>query len=789
MIRSGSKAGFLYICSTITISCILKKGIFILSLLICLISAYPQKVAVVLSGGGAKGVTHIGVLQALEENGIPIDYIAGTSMGAIIGGLYAAGYSPAQMIQIINSEEFTKWVSGKLDSKYTYFFRKGQPDPSWLSFRFKYDSILQTQLPTNIVSPLQMDFAFLELFSEASAASGYDFNNLMVPFRCVAADIRKSEPYVLKKGDLGSAIRASMTFPFYFKPIKIDGRLLFDGGMYNNFPSDVVMDDFFPDIIIGSKAAGNYPDPSEDDVVSQLKSMLMGETKFNMYCDASVLIEPTLKPINLIDFSNTEAFIDSGYVATYRQINKIRQFVVDTVTQEMHDSIRKCFKDRKPKIEVNKVEVRGLEPGQDLYVSNVILGQVKARKYGAYYPDNLTLDEVKAGYFKVMGENRIKSSYPKLVYDTATLHYKLIIDAKYEKAIKADFGGSISSGATNEIFLQLQYSLWRKVATTARVNGFFGRFYNSALLGGKIELPGGKPKYLEAEYTFNQFNYFRTKSIFFIDDTPTYLYENNTYFRLDMGFPITYKGKIETGITLGTNRADYFQTNTATEEDIPDKTKFNFFSPYVETEFSTLNRKQYSNQGYRILTSIQFVTGREIQTPGTTSVQQGVYSQYHNYFNVKFEYDKYFRVGKLYRPGINFEIQATTLDSLRNYTSTTLYMPNYTPVYEMATLYQPQYRPKGYIAAGIRNVFAVSKNIDFRLEGFLMAPWREITSNSMQEAVFSAPFPSLYYVLSGSFVYYTPIGPLSASVNYYDDDTPVSFFINIGFIIFNRSAF
>ena len=117
----------------------MKKYTILLLFLICFFSVFPQKVAVVLSGGGAKGVSHIGVLKALEENGIPIDYIAGTSMGAIIGGLYASGYSPDQMMQIINSEEFTKWVSGKLDLEYTYFFRQGQPDASWLSFRFKYD--------------------------------------------------------------------------------------------------------------------------------------------------------------------------------------------------------------------------------------------------------------------------------------------------------------------------------------------------------------------------------------------------------------------------------------------------------------------------------------------------------------------------------------------------------------------------------------------------------------------------------------------------------------------------
>jgi len=767
----------------------LKKSIFLLLLFTCIISAFPQKVAVVLSGGGAKGVTHIGVLRALEEQGIPIDYIAGTSMGAIIGGLYASGYSPDQMQRIINSDEFTKWVSGKLDLEYTYYFRKGQPDPSWLSFRFKYDSVLQTQLPTNIVSPVRMDFAFLELFSEASAVSGYNFDNLMVPFRCVAADIRNNLPYIMKDGDVGKAIRASMTFPFYFKPIRIEGRLLFDGGMYNNFPSDVVMNDFSPDIIIGSKASGNYSPPNEDDVVSQLTSMLMGETKFDMFCDASVLVEPQLKDVNVIDFSNTEAFIDSGYIATMRLIPLIRQFVIETVTLEMHNEIRESFNKRKPEIKVNSVEVRGLQQGQAMYVANAILGQVKRHKSGTYFSQDLDIQDVKTGYFKVLGEDRLKSAYPSFLYDSASQRYKFIFDAQYEKGLEADFGGSLSSGATNEIFLQLEYSYWRKVISSVKVNGYFGRFYNSALLGSRIEVPGRKPMYLEAQYTFNQFNYFRTKTFFFIDDNPVFLYENNNYFRIDAGFPLSYKGKLETGFTWGSNRADYFQNNTPSQEDVADKTKFNFFSPYIEIEINTLNRKQYPNQGYRIYTSAQFVNGNEKHFPGSTSLLTGNYTHSHSYFQVKFLYDRYFRSGRLYRPGINFEIQAYSLENFRNYTSTTLYLPNYAPVYVMSTLYQSVFRPAGYAALGLRNVFAVRKNFDIRIEGFLMAPFREVESGQKQVAVLSKLFPSIQYIASASFVYNTPIGPLSASLNKYSDDTPVSFFVNIGYIIFNRSAF
>jgi NTE family protein len=454
----------------------------------------------------------------------------------------------------------------------------------------------------------------------------------------------------------------------------------------------------------------------------------------------------------------------------------------------MHDSIRKNFNNRKHELLVNSVEVHGLQQGQDLYVANAILGQVRLRRANTFYAHDLPIDKIRTGYFKVLGEDRITTAYPTLSYDTNMQRYKLII-AQYEKGLEADFGGSLSSGGSNEIFLQMKYSIWHKIAATAKINGSFGRFYNSALLGGRIEMPGRKPKYLEAEYTFNQFNYYRTSSFFFVDDTPSFLYENNTYLRLDAGFPVTYQGKLEIGITLGSNRSDYFQTNTATQEDKADRTKFNFYSPYFQMEFNTLNRKQYSNQGYRIFSSVHFVSGLEKHSPGSTSVLTGSYTDYHNYFIVRFIYDKYFRAGKVYKPGINFEIQANSLGSFRNYTSTTLFMPVYTPVYEMGTIYQAAYRPAGFAAFGMRNVFTVSKNIDLRAEGFLMAPFRELSSNSSQQAIKSDLFPALHYILSSSFVYKTPIGPLSATLNYYDDETPLSFFVNIGFIIFNRCAF
>ena len=218
-------------------------------------SATGQKVGLVLSGGGAKGMAHIGVIRVLEENNIPIDYIAGTSIGAIVGGLYAAGYTPDEMEELFKSDDFYFWSTGKIQKDYRYYFKIPEEDPAWIDLRLeKKDEKLKILPPTNFVPQEQMDFAFMELFAATNAACKYNFDSLMVPFFCVATDVNKSQPLVMRSGDLGSAIRASMTVPLVFKPIEIDGVLLFDGGILNNFPHDIMKDLFQPDIIIDRKS-------------------------------------------------------------------------------------------------------------------------------------------------------------------------------------------------------------------------------------------------------------------------------------------------------------------------------------------------------------------------------------------------------------------------------------------------------------------------------------------------------------------------------------------------------
>ncbi len=173
----------------------------LLSVLPALLKAQAhQSVGLVLSGGGAKGIAHIGLIQALEDNDIPIDYITGTSMGAIVGGLYACGYTPAEMMELINSDYFGYLSSGKADPAFTYYFSKGSPSPQMFAMSVGgRDSTARSKIfnPQSLISPMPMSFGFMQIFSAYGAQCDGNFDRLFVPFRCVASDVAQKRKKVM----------------------------------------------------------------------------------------------------------------------------------------------------------------------------------------------------------------------------------------------------------------------------------------------------------------------------------------------------------------------------------------------------------------------------------------------------------------------------------------------------------------------------------------------------------------------------------------------------------------
>ncbi|MFH2094198.1 MAG: patatin-like phospholipase family protein, partial [Bacteroidota bacterium] len=349
-----------------------KKLLILILAVVCIISADAQTVGVVLSGGGAKGMSHIGVLKALEENNIPIDYVAGTSIGAIIAGLYAIGYSPEEMEVIFKSDEFNKWAFGIMDDEYKYYFKEDEPNAAWISLDFSYDSILKPHIPTNIISPHQMDFAYMQIFAAAAARARYNFDSLFVPFRCVAVDVYKHKEVVFRKGDLASSIRASMTIPLFFKPLIIDDCLLFDGGILNNFPVDVMDRDFDPDVIIGSKVSSNSAKPDEDDVLLQIENLVTEFTSFDIPGDKGILIEPLVSNVGLMDFDKADELVKNGYFETSYQMNKIDSMITRRVDRIEVEKRRLSYRQSLPEILISNIYIEGLNTRQKSYITRCL---------------------------------------------------------------------------------------------------------------------------------------------------------------------------------------------------------------------------------------------------------------------------------------------------------------------------------------------------------------------------------------------------------------------------------
>lgn len=318
----------------------LSKIIFVVSLLLVSYQAHSQepsvvqerpKVGLVLSGGGAKGAAHIGVLKYIEEAGIPIDYIAGTSMGSIVGGMYALGYSADEILDIISSVNWDNLISNEVDRRNISFSRKVEKGSQVINIALSLNTdqaelqsrSIRNSLPKGLVSGDNL----INLFN--SLAVGYsdsmDFDRLPVPFICMATNLITGEANVLQSGEFTKALRASMAIPVLFDPIKMNNTLYVDGGLSCNFPAEQCRA-MGADYIIGvSMSSGLEEDPERLSSllyqVKQLKEVITDKDfdRYGQHCD--LFINPDLKGVGMLSFDaeSVARVTESGYEAAAAQ--------------------------------------------------------------------------------------------------------------------------------------------------------------------------------------------------------------------------------------------------------------------------------------------------------------------------------------------------------------------------------------------------------------------------------------------------------------------------------------
>ncbi|MCG3166069.1 MAG: hypothetical protein POELPBGB_01845 [Bacteroidia bacterium] len=744
--------------------------------------SFAQKVGLVLSGGGSSGMVHIGVLKALEENNIPVDYIAGTSAGGLVGGMYAAGMTPAEMEAFVMSPQFINMSKGIIEEQFIYYFKSKEETADWISLRFNRDkdSVFKAVLPTNIMSPFPMDFSLMELTSGASAACNYNFDSLFIPFRCVAADVANKKQVIFRNGNLSEAIRSTISYPFYLKPITVDGQVLFDGGLYNNFPADVVLEDFYPDIIIGSTVAANTAPPDEDNVISQIKNMLMLKTDYSVICENGIIIEPQLNDIGLFDFTQSKYVIDEGYKETMKRMPEIKAAVARRISDEERAIKRSEFLKKKDALVFDNIYINGLSRYEALYVE---------RSLRKNKNENISIAELRKRYFKLVADDKIKKIYPRSKINRTNGFYDLYLDIQKDNDFIAQFGGNFASRSINNAFIGLQYKYLGITALSISANTYFGRFYTSGQIKGRIDFPFIVPFYLEAGATINQWNYFNSATTFFETIKPSFLISTDTDGEISAGMPATYKGKVVIGVNGGQIINEYYQTKNFSSADQTDNLTFKFISAHGSYETNTHNRKQYANKGRYFNMRFRYVQADVYETPGTTGTTDLRIVDFKRWLQAKIVLDTYLRKYSFYKLGIYAEAVYSSQPFFANYSSTIQFAPAFQPFAESRTLFYPDFRANQYIGLGARNVFEILKNLDLRIEGYAFQPWREIIRKDDFTAAYADKIRMPRFMASFALVFSSPIAPVSFSANFYDkQDNNWSFLFNVGYILFNKKA-
>ncbi|MCB0760892.1 MAG: patatin-like phospholipase family protein [Flavobacteriales bacterium] len=755
-------------------------AIFHLALCLMLVfttQAQDQRVGIVLSGGGASGIAHVGFLKALEENNIPIDFIAGTSMGAVIGGLYASGYSVAQIDSIVRSDEYRRMATGELEDELRFYFKSRPDDASMATIKLGGDKIISTTLPTNLINPVLFDYNLMEQFSEAAAAAQYDFDSLFVPFRCVASDIVTKEQVVFDRGHLNVAIRASATYPFYLHPIRVDGRLLYDGGLYNNFPSDVIYETFIPDVIIGCTVSENVAPPKEDDLVSQLANMIRTQTNFDLLCDQMVIVEP--KPdLGTFDFARMPEAIDDGYAATMEQMTEIRAMIHKFADPEEVEVRRKAFNNKKVPVVIEDVTINGLDRSQRSYVRGILGTKM----------DSITIDQLKKPYFRLFSDDKIKSIFPVLMYSRSTNKYRLILDVKREKDLLVSFGGNFSSRPINTGFVGLKYNVFRKNSATLSANSYFGKLYGSVHADVKLDFSAKIPFTVEPGFTQNRWDYFRSLATFFEDVKPSFIVANERFAGLTMRVPTGTKSRLSLYADYAYFFDEYYQTEQFLSVDTVDQTVFESGIGKLVFERNTLNRKQFANRGDYLMLSVKYVQGMERTIPGSTSAIRDTTSAFREWVAAKLSYTNYMLSSRYVTLGFHLEGLASTQPFFQNHIATLIAAPAFQPTLESKTLFVRSYHAHNYAAAGLIGIISPAKNFDIRTEAYAYNAIGQIETNAQNQSVYNWTSEP-QFIGAATAIYSSPIGPVSFAVNYIDKrDDPWSFVFNFGYLIFNRSV-
>ena len=762
---------------------ILSRIISVISLVILSLATLgnvsAQKVALVLSGGGAKGLAHAGVIKALEENNIPIDYVAGTSMGAVVGAFYAAGYSADEIMKIVSSREMQNWIKNIPKKKFQYLYYKEEIDPSWVSLKLSLDSSFSAKINTSISKDYILNFELARYLSPASKFAKGDFDRLFVPYRSTASEIFTEKDIVLKKGGLSDAARASMAVPFLYRPIKINNELLFDGGIYNNFPVETAKEEFDPDLVIGvnvgTKKMTDYPILDDEDLLTEsIVFAMLDKTDSTELNSDDIFIDVDLENYTALDFKFAKQITELGYQSAMKKMNGIKSSIDRRISDEELAARRNQFRNNAKETQIDSLAIDGFQKGQLHFIN------------GRFSSDRpMSASTIEAGYNKIVSDDYFSNVYPSYRFDDGQV---FLISGNPNPKLKGKIGGSLATRGMSQLYIGFDLKRLTRVLTHHSLGIHTGRFYQSFNAKSKIQFAGKKEISLTPQITYNRWNYLSTTDIFNKQANPEVLDTRDFNYALHFQLPVARTLKLKISSSFFHNSYKYSNRSVLISSDTLDDFRIQGGKFRVELFNNSLNYLQYPSLGSLLLIHANYFHTQSDYSAGNTSNVTSYSGINQNWYKIGLVAEKYFQMGSSYSIGLGSSAMFSNQPEMGTVRTTVVNQPGYFPLQDTKTMIMEKLRGRKFIAGSVKNIFHLSSNLSMRLEGHAYHGFEMLVGAEGQLGSYQTS-GELTFAATSSLVYQSLIGPIAISLNYYDQQAAKwGGFFHLGYFLFNKKS-
>ncbi len=681
-------------------------------------------------------------------------------MGAIVGGLYAAGYTTEEMMQLLLSKDFANWSTGQIDRKLTYYFYKDSPTPAMLNVPVptRRDSLSSNSiLPSSLISPLPMNFAFMELFAAYTAQCGGNFDNLFVPFRSVTSDVYHKHKIVCRSGSLGDAIRASMSFPVVFHPIEMDSVLVYDGGIYDNFPVDVMREDFAPSIMIGVDVSAPDGKPKANDLIEQLEDMIIQNNDYSLPQDEGIKLRINLEEFSLLDFPKARQIYRIGYDKAMEMMDSICGRIKTRVPKEERQLRREVFKSATPYIRFDSVCVTGGTPAQNRYFKNIFIDNRR---------DTFGIRQAKSAYYRAITGGKLRNLIPNACYNDSDGLFTLRLKASVKDNLNIGFGGFISSSTNSMIFLSGGYNSLSLNHFETRFNAWIGQSYMAAQASARIFIAQHRPMSLGLEAVVSRMN-FNSSDRFFYENNPTSLTDLEAFGRLKYSMATGRNSLLDISAAFGHLSYRFYPTRPgSTLTTRRNNAFYNLGQIRLKFERNTLDNNSFPAAGAFLHASVAGVAGTYHFNPVNDSQTNERDPQ--TWARLALNYREYLTLGNKFSIGVETNAVASTRSLPSTYGQAIVTAEEFYPSISSHSTFNPDFRAYTYVTAAVVPVWRINENMQLRSSAVCFLPARRIKSDFFSTPRYGGWFadPTFFAEIAG--VYNFPFASLSVYGNYSD---------------------